>query len=75
MFFVEIINQLQRFIFNTFIFKMRHKQWDHISETAKDLIRQMLVLDQNNRITVEEALDHPWIRVILFIFYKVNFFI
>ena len=54
---------------------MRHKQWDHISETAKDLIRQMLVLDQNNRITVEEALDHPWIRVILIIFYKVNFFI
>ena len=42
---------------------MRKKQWDHISESAKDLIRQMLVKDQKNRITVEEALEHPWISV------------
>lgn len=43
--------------------KMRRKQWDHISDSAKDLVRRMLIVDQNNRITVEEALDHPWIRV------------
>ena len=44
---------------------MKRKQWDNISESAKDLVRQMLVLDQNHRITAKEALDHPWIRVIL----------
>jgi serine/threonine protein kinase len=43
---------------------MRKKQWDHISEPARDLVRKMLLLDPNNRITVEEALEHPWIRVI-----------
>jgi serine/threonine protein kinase len=42
---------------------MRKRQWDHISESAKDLVKKMLLLDQNKRITVEEALNHPWIRV------------
>ncbi len=42
---------------------MRKKQWDNISDSAKDLVKQMLTKDQNNRITVEEALEHPWIRV------------
>ena len=42
---------------------MRKKQWDHISDPAKDLIRLMLTLDPNSRITVEEALEHPWIKV------------
>lgn len=45
---------------------MRRKQWDHISESAKDLVKQMLMVDPNQRITVEEALEHPWIRVIKF---------
>lgn len=44
---------------------MRRKQWDHISDSAKDLVRQMLVVDPNQRITVDEALEHPWIRVII----------
>jgi calcium/calmodulin-dependent serine protein kinase len=43
---------------------MRKRQWDYISEPAKDLVRKMLIADPNNRITVEEALEHPWIRVI-----------
>ena len=41
---------------------MRNKQWSQISESAKDLLRQMLVLDQNVRITADEALEHPWIK-------------
>ena len=42
---------------------MRKRQWNHISESAKDLVKRMLTLDQNNRIKVEEALEHPWIKV------------
>lgn len=42
---------------------MRKKQWNHISESAKDLVRLMLAKDPNNRLTVEEALEHPWISV------------
>lgn len=33
-----------------------------LSESAKDLIRRMLDKDPRSRISVEEALDHPWIR-------------
>lgn len=47
-----------------FDLKMRRKQWEHVSESAKDLVRRMLTLDQNTRITAEEALNHPWIKVI-----------
>lgn len=43
-------------------FIMRKRQWNHISESAKDLVKRMLTLDQNNRIKVEEALEHPWIK-------------
>ncbi|XP_033637334.1 peripheral plasma membrane protein CASK-like [Asterias rubens] len=40
---------------------MKPRQWDHISEPAKDLIRRMLRVDPRERITVEEALSHPWL--------------
>ncbi|KAI3696835.1 hypothetical protein L6452_29415 [Arctium lappa] len=37
--------------------------WPNISESAKDLIRKMLVRDPKKRITVHEVLCHPWISV------------
>lgn len=37
-------------------------RWQYISDQAKDLIRQMLTVDPEERITVDEALNHPWIR-------------
>ena len=42
-----------------FMKEMRKRQWNHISESAKDLVKRMLTLDQNNRIKVEEALEKP----------------
>ncbi|XP_077988061.1 peripheral plasma membrane protein CASK-like isoform X1 [Glandiceps talaboti] len=42
--------------------QMKSKQWDHISEAAKDLVQKMLSVDQQERITVENALAHPWLR-------------
>jgi len=31
-----------------------------ISEEGKDLLKQLLIYDPNERITPEEALDHPY---------------
>jgi len=36
-------------------------KWQYISDHAKDLLRQMLRVDPQERINVDEALKHPWI--------------
>ena len=38
------------------------KYWDVISAGAKDLIDHMLVLNQNDRFTIEHVLMHPWLN-------------
>ncbi|BAT86400.1 hypothetical protein LR48_Vigan03g293900 [Vigna angularis] len=37
--------------------------WPNISESARDLVRKMLVRDPRKRITAHEVLRHPWIQV------------
>jgi len=37
-------------------------EWDSISPEAKDLISKMLQVQPEKRITIDEALQHPWIR-------------
>ncbi|XP_055925445.1 peripheral plasma membrane protein CASK-like isoform X4 [Argiope bruennichi] len=41
---------------------MSGRPWDIISNQAKDLLNKMLALSPKDRITVEEALNHPWIK-------------
>ena len=36
--------------------------WDGVSESAKDLIKKLLVADVNARYTAEQVLQHPWIQ-------------
>lgn len=36
--------------------------WDYVSEPAKDLIRQMLQVDPSKRLTIQEVLNHRWLR-------------
>ena len=35
--------------------------WDDVSETAKELIRSILVADPSKRPTADEILAHPWV--------------
>eukprot|EP00835_Amoeboradix_gromovi_P002255 NODE_123_length_18841_cov_0.279693.p12 type:complete len:123 gc:universal NODE_123_length_18841_cov_0.279693:15218-15586(+) len=35
--------------------------WGHVSKDAKDLILRLLDKDPQTRITMKEALEHPWI--------------
>ena len=36
--------------------------WDNISDSAKDLIQKLLVVDPAKRYSAEQVLEHPWIR-------------
>lgn len=35
--------------------------WDSVGDPALDLIDKMLTVDVENRITVDECLEHPWL--------------
>jgi serine/threonine protein kinase len=37
--------------------------WGAISDHAKDLLQQLLCVDQNDRLSVHEALEHRWLKV------------
>lgn len=37
--------------------------WPSISDSAKDLVRKMLVRDPKKRLTAHEVLCHPWVQV------------
>ena len=41
--------------------------WDSIGDPALDLIDRMLTVDVTKRITIDECLEHPWIRNVGFI--------
>ncbi|GFV38244.1 hypothetical protein TNCV_4792301 [Trichonephila clavipes] len=41
---------------------MTGRPWDVISSQAKDLLNKMLALNPKDRITVDETLNHPWIK-------------
>ena len=37
--------------------------WDNVSSDAKDLILRMLDRNVSKRLTVEECIEHCWIKV------------
>jgi serine/threonine protein kinase len=42
-------------------YSMDPSDWGHISESAKDLVRRILVVDPARRITAAQILQHPWV--------------
>ncbi|XP_055367274.1 serine/threonine-protein kinase Chk2 isoform X2 [Betta splendens] len=43
-------------------FTMVQSKWRHVSDQAKDMVRKLLVVDPTKRMTIEEALQHPWLQ-------------
>ena len=43
-------------------YSFKGKCWDRISEKAKDLIDEFLKTDPGERISLEDALKHPWFK-------------
>ncbi|THU61812.1 hypothetical protein C4D60_Mb07t27210 [Musa balbisiana] len=37
--------------------------WPSVSESAKDLVRKMLVRDPRRRLTAHQVLCHPWVQI------------
>jgi Protein kinase domain len=38
----------------------RKQTWQKVSKRAKDFVKKLLVLDESKRMTVKDALAHPW---------------
>ncbi|XP_056275096.1 serine/threonine-protein kinase Chk2 isoform X2 [Pseudoliparis swirei] len=43
-------------------FTMVPSKWKNISDQAKDVVRKLLVVDPSRRMTIQEALQHPWLQ-------------
>ncbi|CAE7740785.1 CaMKI, partial [Symbiodinium microadriaticum] len=41
-------------------YQFHPKYWDNVSIEAKGFISQLLCLDVTARLTVDQALEHPW---------------
>ncbi|CAG8709671.1 5087_t:CDS:2 [Dentiscutata erythropus] len=45
-------------------YKFHSPAWDNISNNAKDLIKGLLTVNVNNRLTVSQALAHPFMQTL-----------
>jgi serine/threonine protein kinase len=45
------------------LFSFPSPYWDDISQEAKDLIKALLKVNPNERLTAVEAYDHPWMQM------------
>ncbi|XP_075425131.1 serine/threonine-protein kinase Chk2 isoform X2 [Ascaphus truei] len=36
--------------------------WEHVSKPALDLVKRLLVVNPDERLTTKEALEHPWLQ-------------
>jgi serine/threonine protein kinase len=43
------------------VFEFHEDYWGEVSEDAKSLIRGMLTVDIHQRLTVDQAIEHPWV--------------
>ena len=49
-------------VYGIYSFNDNKEVWSQVSSEAKDLIRKILVVDPEKRYTIQEMLNHPWLR-------------
>ena len=37
-------------------------EWSKVSDLAKDVVKRMLVISPNERITIPDLVQHPWLN-------------
>ncbi|CAM9187931.1 unnamed protein product [Ectocarpus fasciculatus] len=45
------------------VYSFHDEYWSDISPEAKDLIARMLTVDPNKRLTADQALEHPYLKI------------
>ncbi|CAM9405389.1 unnamed protein product [Ectocarpus sp. 6 AP-2014] len=45
------------------VYSFHDEYWSDISPEAKDLIAKMLTVDPNKRLTADQALEHPYLKI------------
>ena len=48
-------------------YRFHSHSWARISDEAKDFVRSLMCVDPTKRVTCEEALQHPWLRLHTFL--------
>jgi calcium/calmodulin-dependent protein kinase I len=41
--------------------------WDHLTPQSRDFVSKLLIVDQTQRMTVDEASQHPWVSWIMIV--------
>ena len=50
-------------------YKFHDEYWDNASNQAKDFVSGLLEVDMKERMTADEALDHPWVSLLHLLLY------
>jgi serine/threonine protein kinase len=50
-------------------YEFHDEYWSNVSDEAKDFVRKLLTVDMNHRLTVDQAQQHPWVRILQYLLY------
>ena len=45
-------------------YSLEGDEWEDVSADAKDLISKLLKFDPNTRLTADQVLEHPWVKMV-----------
>jgi calcium/calmodulin-dependent protein kinase (CaM kinase) II/calcium/calmodulin-dependent protein kinase I len=55
-------------------YEFHREYWKDVSTEARNLISGLLVVDMKKRLTVDQALKHPWVMIMILLHNVTTFF-